>query len=167
MGKSTTEIILQFKGICGSNDRSEIMETKDMMQEPSVQIIDKWQRAMNAHDVKSMMGLYTPKSILIPSLSTRVRINQDAIKDHYRDLFELDDRTIVQYQVSTQSADGPKVDAGQFKVIWKDGAFEESKDIRFPIVIKGRRIVTHHMSVEPKDGFNVRSEIQNSDDFVQ
>lgn len=151
MGKSTSEVMVQFLSIFRSGADREILEREDMADEPTVPVLDKWAKAINSHDLNTLMKLYSDDVMMIPAFSTRIRTNKDQVKDLYRDLFEKDDLEVVPFQVSSQRADGLKVDSGQYKMKWKSQGFVSDKNLRFSFVIKDGKIVSHHSSIEPDE----------------
>ena len=167
MGKTSTEIILQLQTSFQGNGDKGKLERKDMIAEPVVPVLDKWFKAVNAHDINGLMMVYADDALMIPAFSTRIRRNKDQIKDLYRDLFEKDDLKVVPFRVSSQAVDGLKVDSGQYKIKWKTQGFEEDNLVRFSFVIKDGKIVTHHSSTEPGETVSVSHPEAYDNDYVQ
>jgi len=167
VGKTTAEIFSSFKQIFYLDGEKIEIEREDMMQEPMVPVFDKWVKAINAHDINSLMGLYADDVMMIPAFSSRVRRNKDQVKDLYRDLFEKDDLHIVPFQVSTQLVEGLKVDSGQYKVKWNSQGFEETNSIRFSLIIQKGKVVSHHSSLEPSEEISIAHPEAYSDDYVE
>ena len=149
IGKSDKEILDQFSSIFKEgNDKSQI-EREDMIDEPSVPILDKWAASVNSHDINSMMKLYANNAMMIPAFSTRIRENRDQIKDLYRDLFDKDNLKVVLIQSNVSKVNNLKVDTGQYKLKWNNDGFEEHNILRFTFVIHKEKIISHHSSLEP------------------
>ena len=166
-GKSNKEIIAHFRETFQPETDKAKVEREDMIAEPSVPILDKWVKAVNSHDINSLMQVYSDDAIMIPAFSTRIRMNKDQIKDLYRDLFEKHELMVAPYQVMTQKIDGLKVDNGQYKIKWKSGGFEETNDLRFSFVIKDGKIVSHHSSIEPGEEISISHPEAYDDAFVE
>jgi len=149
LGKSNAEVWQQFKATFQEQPKMSEQEQEDIANEPSVPILDKYQMAINNHNMNLLMKLYADEAILVPAYSTKLRRGKDQIRSFYKDFFYKDDVKISVYQVSTQKVDGLKVDNGIYVMRWKNNAFEQSAHIRFSLVIKDGKIITDHSSVEP------------------
>lgn len=149
LGQSNGDIWNQFTS--SFKEQSQLSNTtqEDIIAEPSVPILDKFQLAINNHNLNLLMKMYCDNSILVPSFSTKLRIGKKQIRKFYKDFFEKDDVHITIYQVNTQRVDGLKIDNGMYVMKWKNDGFEEEEHIRFSLVIKDGKIVTDHSSIEP------------------
>lgn len=154
-GKSTQEVIQSFKESFLPDSDKEQMERADMIQEPLVPVLDKWVRAINAHDINGLMNVYSDGAIMIPAFSTRIRQNKHEIKSLYKDLFEMNNLKVTPYQVNSQKIKGLKVDSGQYKISWNSGGFDEENNLRFSFVIQDGKIISHHSSIEPGDELSI------------
>ncbi|MEQ9301200.1 MAG: SulP family inorganic anion transporter [Cyclobacteriaceae bacterium] len=166
-GKSTQEVWTLFMDSFKAEADTAVMERADKIDEPTVPILDKWMTAVNSHDIDNLMKLYANEVIMIPAFSTRIRTNNDQVKDLFRDLFEKNDLRVVPYQVSSQKVDGVKIDSGQYKIKWKSQGFEKTNDLRFSFVIKDGRIVSHHSSFEPGEEVSISHPEAYDLDFVE
>ena len=149
LGKSNKEIYEQFVNSF-KEDQHLAIEHEDIMTEPSVPVLDKFQMAINAHNIDLLMKLYADEAVLLPAFSTRMRKGQEQIRNFYIDLFEKDDVKISVYQVSTQKINKLKVDSGMYAMKWKIDGFLKEKHLRFSLVIKNGKIITDHSSIEPQ-----------------
>ncbi|MFK7979189.1 MAG: SulP family inorganic anion transporter [Saprospiraceae bacterium] len=152
LGKSNAEIWSQFKATFQEQPKHSAIEQEDIVSEPSVPILDKFQLAINNHNLDLLMKLYADDAILVPSFSTKLKIGSQQIRQFYKDFFDKDDVHITVYQVNTQKVNNLKVDTGTYTIKWKNRGFETEKHIRFSLVIKNGKIVTDHSSVEPEFG---------------
>lgn len=166
MGKSTTEILDQFLSVFRHDADRQLLEREDMMDEPKVPVFEKWTKAINSHDLNTLMKIYSDDVMMIPAFSTRIRTNRDQVKDLYRDLFEKDDLEVVPVQVSSKRTNGLKVDSGQYLMKWKTQDFSYNKNLRFSFVIKDGEIVSHHSSIEPDEELTTHPEAFDAD-FVE
>ncbi len=155
MGKSDKEIFSQFSSIFKEDSEGSKMELEDMIDEPSVPILDKWAASVNNHDINTMMKLYAPNALMIPAFSSRIRESRDQIKDLYRDLFDKDNLKVVLIQSSVTKINGLKVDTGQYKLKWNADGFEEDNILRFTFVIQDEKIISHHSSLEPTSEISI------------
>lgn len=154
-GSTTQEIFRVFQDSFKADTDKGRIELEDMIDEPSVPVMNKWIAAINQHDIKSLMQIYDADAVMIPAFSTRIRKNKDQIKDLYRDLFEKHNLKVIAYQVGTQIADGLKIDSGQYHMQWESNGFVESISLRFSFVIKNRKIISHHSSIEPSGDISI------------
>ncbi|MGB0930765.1 MAG: SulP family inorganic anion transporter [Chitinophagales bacterium] len=155
LGKSNAEVWSQFKSTFQEQPKHSAIEQADIMSEPSVPILDKFQLAINNHNLDLLMKLYADEAILVPSFSTKLKMGSQQIRQFYKDFFEKDDVQITVYQVNTQKVNNLKVDTGTYSMKWKNRGFETEKHIRFSLVIKNGKIVTDHSSVEPEFGSSI------------
>ncbi len=149
LNKSNVEIWQQFKGSFQEQKQPTKIEQEDIITEPSVPVLKKLQLAVNNHNLDLLMKLYSEDAILVPAFSTKLRRGKNQIQAFYKDFFEKDEVQITVYQVNSQKADGLKVDNGMYEMKWKNHGFEKKEHIRFSLVIKDRKIVTDHSSIEP------------------
>ena len=157
LGQSNAEIWSQFTSSFKEQPQLSNTTQEDIITEPSVPILDKFQLAINNHNLNLLMKMYCDNSILVPSFSTKLKIGKKQIRQFYKDFFEKDDVHIIIYQVNTQRVDGLKIDNGMYVMKWKNDGFEEEEHIRFSLVIKDGKIVTDHSSIEPVYSQSVRS----------
>lgn len=157
LGQSNAEIWNQFTSTFKQQKQPSPTTQADIIAEPSVPILDKFQLAINNHNLDLLMKLYCDHAILIPSFSTKLKRGKNQIRQFYKDFFDKDDVHITIYQVNTQKVDGLKVDNGMYVMKWKNHGFEKEEHIRFSLVIKGRKIVTDHSSIEPVFNNSVNS----------
>ena len=66
-GKSTQEVIALFKETFQPETDKAKVEREDMIAEPSVPILDKWVKAINSHDINSLMQVYSDEAMMIPA----------------------------------------------------------------------------------------------------
>lgn len=149
MGKSNAEVWSQFKASFQEQPQHTTMEQEDIISEPSVPVLDKFQLTINNHNLELLMKLYCDDAILTPAFSTKLKRGKTEIRKFYKDFFEKDDVHITVYQVNTQKVDDLKVDNGMYVMSWKNEGFEKEEHIRFSLVIKDGKIVTDHSSIEP------------------
>lgn len=154
LGKSTSEIWFEFRETFKPDEHIE-MEIADMMQEPNVPILNKWMKAVNKHDLNTLMNLYADDAMMIPAFSSRIRKNKAEVEELYHDLFEKDDVKVSPVDVASQRVDGLKVDSGVYELIWKSGGFEKRNKLRFSFVIKDGKITSHHSSIEPDEELSI------------
>lgn len=149
LNKSNIEIWQQFKGSFQEQKQPTKIEQEDIVTEPNVPVLEKLQLAINNHNLDLLMKLYSEDAILVPAFSTKLRRGKNQIQAFYKDFFEKDEVQIIVYQVNSQRADGLKVDNGMYEMKWKNHGIEKQEHIRFSLVIKDRKIVTDHSSIEP------------------
>lgn len=154
LGQSTNEIISQFKNTFRA-DEPPVLESADLMQEPQVPILNKWVRAVNDHDLDSLMELYADEALMIPAFSSKIRKSKIEVRGLYHDLFEKDDVKVTPIDIVTQRINGLKVDSGVYELIWKSGGFEKRNKLRFSFVIQNQKITSHHSSIEPGDELSI------------
>ena len=149
LGKSNAEIWQQFKSSFQAQKQPTPIAQEDIVVEPSVPVLDKFQMTINNHNLDLLMKLYCDNAILTPAFSTKLRRGKAQIRKFYKDFFDMDDVHITIYQVNTQKINDLKVDNGMYAMRWKNKGFEKEEHIRFSLVIKDGKIVTDHSSVEP------------------
>lgn len=151
VGRSNREIIMSFRDSFNPNLNQEAMELEDMIQEPLVPLLDKWFKAVNAHDLKALMKLYDENVVMVPAFSSKIRVEKEEVSNLFAGLFQKDDLRVIRIKVNSQKVNGLKVDSGQYAVKWTTQGFETSNMLRFSFVIKNGRIITQHSSKEPEN----------------
>lgn len=149
MGKSNGEVWAQFKSTFQEQQSMDDIEQADIISEPSVPLLDKFQLAINNHNLDLVMKLYADDAILVPSFSTKLKMGHQQIRKFYKDIFEKDNVHITVFQVNTQKVNKLKVDTGTYSMKWNHKGFQKEKHIRFSLVIKNGKIITDHSSLEP------------------
>ncbi|MFK7925880.1 MAG: SulP family inorganic anion transporter [Bacteroidia bacterium] len=165
VGKTHAEIMSSFKETFGPDFDQEMIERAEIIQEPAVPLLNKWSKAVNAHDIDSLMKLYAEEVIMIPAFSTRLRTNKDQVKNFYIDLFEKDEVEVSVHEISSQRVNGLKIDSGQYRVQWQSQSVKISNELRFSFVIKRGKIVSHHSSIVPKYDMDIRLPYAYKNDF--
>jgi len=150
LDKSNSEIWSQFKSAFQEQPEYSAIEQEDIISEPSVPILDKFQLSINNRNLDLLMKLYADDAILVPSFSTKLKMGRQQIRNFYKTFFEKDDVHITIYQVNTQKINNLKVDTGTYTMRWKNSRFVCEKHIRFSLVIKNGKIITDHSSIEPE-----------------
>ncbi|MEP1033536.1 SulP family inorganic anion transporter [Ekhidna sp.] len=154
LGQSTSDIIAEFKNTF-KPDVQPVLEKADIMQELRVPVLNKWVRAVNDHDIDTLMDLYADNAMMIPAFSSKIRKSKGEVQGLYHDLFEKDDVKVVPVDIVTQRINGLKVDSGVYELIWKSGGFEKRNKLRFSFVIQDQKITSHHSSIEPGDQLSI------------
>jgi len=150
MGKSNAEVWQEFKAsFQEQKTQHSKIEQEDIISEPSVPVLDKFQLAINNHNLDLLMQLYCKDAILVPAFSTKLKRGQAEIRQFYKDFFEKDNVHIAVYQVNSQKVNGLKVDNGMYSMSWTNHGFEKEEHIRFSLIIRDGKIVTDHSSIEP------------------
>lgn len=158
LGKSNAEVWSQFKAsFQEQKTQHSLIEQEDIVSEPNVPVLDKFQLAINNHNLDLLMQLYCEDAILVPAFSTKLKRGKDKIRRFYKDFFDKDDVKITVYQVNTQRVNNLKVDTGIYVMSWKNHGFEKEEHIRFSLVIKNAKIVTDHSSIEPVYNETIKS----------
>ena len=96
------------------------LKHKDVVDAKQVPVLEKFQSAINTHNLDALMGLYAEEATLVPAYSSNFKKGKKAIRHFYEDFFEKDDVQITVYQVNSQKADGLKVDNGMYVMKWKN-----------------------------------------------
>lgn len=167
IGKSSAEIWTQFIGSFQTTPEHHSLELEDMIDEPTIPLLNKWANAINKHDLDALLSLYHEDSVMIPAFSTRVRTGKLEIKDLYRDLFEKDDLHVNLEKVATQQVNGFKIDNGSYKLTWKSQGFTHDNLLRFSFVLKDGLIMTHHSSINPMESGTISHPEAFGQDFIE
>lgn len=154
LGQPTSEILSEFLATFKSSKTANL-ETADIVQEPRVPVLDKWMRAVNHHDINTLMELYAEDAMMIPAFSSKIRKSRIELRDLYQDLFEKNDVQVLPKEVVSQRVNGLKIDSGVYELIWTSGGFEKRNKLRFSFVIKDGKITSHHSSIEPDEGLTI------------
>lgn len=149
LGKSTQEIIHQFKSSFAAHNQGEKLEMIDARREPMYPVLEKWVESINNRDSNQLSELYNSDSVLIPSLSSEVRTNRDQIMSYYGNLLQKDRLKIQLGQINLIKANGSKIENGDCTISWQEGGFENTYKTRFSVIIKNGKILAHHMSQTP------------------
>lgn len=56
------------------------------MEQNPRDILDQWMQAVNNADTESLLGLYDPHAVLIPTFSNRVRNTPEKLRDYFETL---------------------------------------------------------------------------------
>ena len=72
IGKSYSEIIDQLKSSFKADTASDNLEIQDALADPANPVLGKWAKAINSHDIKSLMKLYDHNSLMIPAFSKAI-----------------------------------------------------------------------------------------------
>lgn len=155
MGKSNADVWQQLKRTFTEDSHLNEIDQEDIISEPSVPVLSKFQMAVNSHNIDLLMKLYADDAILVPSFSNNMRRGKDKIRAFYQKFFEQDKIHVTIYQVNTQKVDGLKVDNGLYELEWNDQGFTSSKHIRFCLVIKDGKIITDHSSLQPEFDYSM------------
>lgn len=150
LNKSNTEIWQQFKNSFKEQNHANSALQEGLVSKKATPILDKFQIAINSHNLDLLMKLYCDNAILMPAFSTNLRRGKAQIRALYKDFFEKDNLSISVYQVNTQVAEGLKIDNGIYIMKWNKDGLEKEEHIRFSLAIKKGKIVTDHSSIEPK-----------------
>ncbi len=127
-------------------DKSRKLQDLDTLQVP---MLEKFQQAINAHDINVVMDLYADDSILVPAFSSNMKKGKEEIRAFYEQFFVKDEVKITILEASSQRLNGTKVDNGIYTMRWNvNGVFEEEQ-LRFSLVMKNGQIITDHSSIEP------------------
>ncbi len=73
LGKSNAEVWTRFKMIFQDGLPSIDLERQDILNEPSVPVLDKFQQAVNDYSLDQLMKLSCEDAILIPAFSTKFK----------------------------------------------------------------------------------------------
>ncbi|MFK7950962.1 MAG: SulP family inorganic anion transporter [Saprospiraceae bacterium] len=156
MGKSNTAIWTAFKNTFSETKNNEHLERQDIITEPSIPILNKYELAINNHDYKLLMKLYADDAILIPAFSSKTIIGKANIGHFYRDYFEKDDLHIAVFQATTKKVNHVKIDTGSYLIKWTHQGLPKQEQLRFSLVIKNGKIISNHSSIEPNfDSLNL------------
>lgn len=151
LGKSNAEIITQLRMSFQEHPEKHNLERADINAEPAVPVLHKWLKAMNDHDLESLMKLYTQDSLMVPIFSESIRTNIDQIKNAYHVLLNKKDVRVKLLKVRTQKTDGIKIDSGKYMIYWSDNGFKRSYITRFSFVIRHGKILANHSSIVSND----------------
>lgn len=161
LGKSSGEIIAQFKSSFSAGNEREKLEYLDAASEPLYPVLEKWAEGINERNIDLLADLYNDDSVMIPSLSSRMRSNKNEIKAYYDDLFQKHQLKVQLGEIHLTKTNGTKIENGDFTISWKDQGFENSYQTRFSVVIKSGKIVSHHMSQPPSRTIDDKTEKTN------
>lgn len=126
-----------------------------MTNEPR-QILDQWMQAVNGADVESLLSLYDPSAVLIPTFSNRVLNTPEKLRDYFEKLgsrpdlsIALHEKTLVIQELENQHYALAGIYNWRFAVDGEILNFEA----RFSYVMdlsKPNPIVHHHSSQIPR-----------------
>lgn len=115
-------------------------------------LFDRWNASLQTGDPMKVVSNYAPKSVLLPTLSNKVRLTPDEKADYFEHFLQrkpvgsIDARSI---EVDCNSA----IDAGLYTFRFGDGS---SVQARYSFTYKwdGKRwaITSHHSSAMPEKG---------------
>ena len=121
-----------------------------MSENEIAELFDEWNSALKSGDPKSVAILYEANSILLPTMSDKVRHNRDEIEDYFKHFLvkgpvgHIDEANVRKFG---QLA----INSGVYTFTFKDGSAVQA---RFTFVYRwnGKRwmIVEHHSSKLPE-----------------
>lgn len=149
LGKSPIEVFGHFKESLFDPKARVRIESADVTTEPAVPVLNKLIKAVNAHDLESVMKNYEDRAVLTPAFSTRIRYNDDEIKDYYEDLLAKDELYVEKLDIHSTRINGYKIDSGHYGVGWKEHGRNQSHVLRFSMVVGNGKIISDHTSVLP------------------
>lgn len=119
-------------------------------------ILDQWMQAVNNTDVESLLGLYDPGAVLIPTFSNRMLNSPEKLRDYFESLgsrpelsIALHEKTVIIQEVQNGIYTLGGIYNWRFAVDGELLNFEA----RFSYVLdlsKPRPIVHHHSSQIPR-----------------
>ena len=126
------------------------LRRKDMSQNDITALFDQWNAAIQTGDPKTVAALYESNGILLPTLSNKVRHNNEEIEDYFvRFLANGPVGKIDEGNIRTFGE--MAINSGIYTFSFKDGT---SVSARFTFVYRwnGQRwmIVEHHSSAMPE-----------------
>lgn len=125
------------------------LEHKNVVDAKQVPVLEKFQSAINTHNLDALMDLYAEEATLVPAYSSNFKKGKKAIRHFYEDFFEKDDVQITVFQVSVQKVNDLKVNNGLFLMKWSSNGELQEDQLKFTIVMEHEKIVTQHASIEP------------------
>ena len=149
LGKSPIEVFGHFKEFLFDPKARVRIESADVTTEPAVPALNKLIKAVNAHDLESVMKNYEDRAVLTTAFSTRIRYNDDEIKDYYEDLLAKDELYVEKLDIHSTRINGYKIDSGHYGVGWKEHGRNQSHVLRFSMVVGNGKIISDHTSVLP------------------
>lgn len=113
-------------------------------------LFDEWNRALQTKDPKKVTGLYEDNSILLPTLSNKVRHNHDEIEHYFVQFLAKGPKGKID-QANIRIFDKIAINSGIYSFSFKDGSTVQA---RFTFVYRwnGTRwmIQEHHSSQMPE-----------------
>ena len=61
-------------------------------------VLNQWMKAVNDADVDTLLGLYDPKAVLIPTFSNRILNTADKLRDYFEKLGSRPDLSIALHE---------------------------------------------------------------------
>ena len=126
------------------------------MQQNPRDILDKWMQAVNNADVESLLGLYDPAAVLIPTFSNRILNSPEKLRDYFENLGSRPELSIALHEktvIIQELQNGIYALGGIYN--WRFAVDGEllNFEARFSYVLdlsKPRPIVHHHSSQIPR-----------------
>ena len=113
-------------------------------------LFDEWNSALQTGDPKKVAALYESDGILLPTLSNKVRHNQEEIEDYFVHFLAKGPVGKID-EANVRTFDQLAINSGIYTFTFKDGA---STTARFTFVYRwnGERwmIIEHHSSQMPE-----------------
>lgn len=130
--------------------RSEVC--KPASKQEIASLFDRWNASLQTGDPQKVVSQYAPASVLLPTLSNKVRLTPDEKADYFEHFLQrkpvgsIDSRTI---EVDCNSA----IDAGVYTFTFGDGTSVQAR-YSFTYHWDGKRwaITSHHSSGMPEKG---------------
>ena len=121
-----------------------------MTEHEILALFDDWNNALKTRNPKNVASLYENGGILLPTVSNRVRHNQDEIEDYFVHFLEKGPEGKID-EANVRIFDHLAINSGVYTFSFLDGS---SVQARFTFVYRwnGERwmIVEHHSSMMPE-----------------
>lgn len=69
-----------------------------MSQQTPQEILNAWMQAVNAADVETLLALYDPQAVLIPTFSNRILNSPEKLRDYFEKLGSRPDLSIALHE---------------------------------------------------------------------
>ena len=118
-------------------------------------LFDRWNSALQTGNVQSVVDLYAPDAVLLPSVSNQVRTTPDQIKDYFDHFLALKPVGQINYREIRQLGSNVAMDSGVYTFTLTDASGKAEKvQARYTFLyerIDGQwKILNHHSSAMPE-----------------
>lgn len=140
-------------GACSSTsvDKTYKTECKQVTKEEIAQLFGRWNNSLQTGDPKQVVANYAPESILLPTLSNKVRVTAAEKEDYFHHFLEDGPQGVIDYS-HIQLGCNTAFDAGLYTFTFKKTGKKASGRYSFNYQWNGKEwlITKHHSSLMPE-----------------
>ncbi|VXC96920.1 conserved exported hypothetical protein [Pseudomonas sp. 8Z] len=117
-------------------------------------LFERWNAALQTGDSAKVTALYADDAVLLPTVSNRVRVGHEAIKDYFDHFLQAKPVGTINYREIRQLSSDTAVDSGVYTFALNQGGTVRNVQARYTFVyekVDGQwKILQHHSSAMPE-----------------